>query len=64
MKKYVSTAFVASASEDDFNKGLARTIEDYQNHGCEVEIQYQTVFRKFSGQYTALILAYRKEIGS
>lgn len=63
MKKYVNTAMITSGSADDFNKGLASTIEDFQNCGCEVEVQYQTVFRKSSEHflYTALILAYRKE---
>ena len=40
MKKYVNTAMITSGSADDFNKGLASTIEDFQNHGCEVEVQY------------------------
>ena len=63
MKKYVNTAIITSGSADDFNKRLASTIEDFQNHGCEIEVQYQTVFRKSSEHflYTALVLAYRKE---
>ena len=63
MKKYVHTAMITSGSADNFNERLASTIEDFQNHGCEVEVQYQTVFRKSSEYflYTALVLAYRKE---
>lgn len=63
MKKYVSTATITSDSADDFNKRLAGRIEDFQNHSCEVEVQYQTVFRGSSDHflYTALVLAYRKE---
>lgn len=38
MKKYVNTAMITSGSADDFNKRLASTIEDFQNHGCEVEV--------------------------
>lgn len=63
MKKYVSTAFIVSGSADNFNERLASAIEDFQNHGCEVEVQYQTVLRKSSEYflYTALVLAYREE---
>ena len=63
MKKYVNTAMITSGSADDFNKRLASTIEDFQNYGCEVEVQYQTVFRKSSEYflYTALVLAYKYE---
>lgn len=63
MKKYVHTAMITSGSADNFNERLASTIEDFQNHGCEVEVQYQTVFRKSSEYflYTVLVLAYREE---
>lgn len=63
MKKYVHTAMITSGSADNFNERLASAIEDFQNHGCEVEVQYQPLFRKSSEYflYTALVLAYREE---
>lgn len=63
VKKYVNTVMITSGSADDFNKRLASAIEDFQNHSCEVEVQYQTVFRKSSEYflYTALVLADRNE---
>lgn len=63
MKKYVHTAMITSGSANDFNERLASTITDFQNHSCEVEIQYQPLFRKSSEHflYTALVLAYRME---
>ena len=63
MKKYVNTTLVASELAEDFSRRLASTIEDLQNHDCEVEVQYQLTRKKSSEflKYTALVLAYRYE---
>lgn len=63
MKKYINTAMITSGAAGDFNKRLASAIEDFQNHGCGVEVQYQPLFKKSYEYflYTALVLAYRKE---
>ena len=57
MKKYKDLSVIGHNNSKDFLETLNKTIEEYQNKGYEVEVQYSAVEHTL----TALILTYTNE---
>lgn len=57
MKKYKDLSVIGHNNSKDFLETLSKTIEEYQNKGYEVEVQYSAVEHTL----TALILTYTNE---
>lgn len=57
MKVYKEIGHIASAYPDKFLRELSDMIDDFQNKGCVVEVQYATKGDK----YSALVLGYKNE---
>lgn len=57
MKKYKDLSVIGHDNSKNFLEVLSKTIEEYQNKGYEVEVQYSAVEHTL----TALILAYMNE---
>lgn len=57
MKKYKDLSVIGHNDSKNFLETLSKNIEEYQNKGYEVEVQYSAVEHIL----TALILAYTNE---
>lgn len=57
MKQYKDLSIIGQNDSKDFLEALSKTIEEYQNKGYEVEVQYSAVAHTL----TALVLAYTNE---
>lgn len=57
MKKHKDLSVIGHNNSKDFLEVLSKTIEEYQDKGYEVEVQYSAVAHTL----TALVLAYTNE---
>lgn len=57
MKKIITSMIVSDLYPNEFNAKLGKYIEEFQNNGHEVHVQYSP----FGAHYSALILVYAKE---
>lgn len=65
MKNYKSMIHIAidhrSNIDNDFQKSVAKAIEENQNNGYQSEVQYSICASNGSVVYSALVLAYTEE---
>ena len=65
MKNYKSMIHIAidhrSNIDNDFQKSVAKAIEQNQNNGLQSKVQYSTCATNDTVVYSALILAYTEE---
>lgn len=65
MKNYKSMIHIAidhrSNIDNNFQKSVAKAIEENQNNGYQSEVQYSTCASNGSVVYSALVLAYTEE---
>lgn len=61
MKKKYEHVMSIVAKPDEFHEALKKSINDMQEKGFEVEIQYQTLAIATDYALTALVLGFKRE---